>query len=107
VRVTAQLLVAATDLNVSLTAELKSTNASEDGITLGAKDLHQLIANAPGSCPAYAAEKSSCADAAKIAWPACDRRGVPAAGEAQETPIPSAHNPDVFAIAPFLDFILL
>jgi DNA polymerase III subunit beta len=43
-----QLLVAATDLNVSLTAELKSTNASEGGITLGAKNLFELIANAPG-----------------------------------------------------------
>ena len=43
-----QLLVAATDLNVSLTAELKSANAAEGGITLNAKDLHELIANAPG-----------------------------------------------------------
>jgi DNA polymerase-3 subunit beta len=43
-----QLLVAATDLNVSLTAELKSTNASEGGITLGAKNLYELIVNAPG-----------------------------------------------------------
>src|ERR1051325_1678026 len=43
-----QLLVAATDLNVSLTAELKSQNATEGGITLGAKNLHELIANAPG-----------------------------------------------------------
>src|SRR3954469_21972117 len=43
-----QLLVAATDLNVSLTAELKSTNAQEGGITLGAKNLYELIANAPG-----------------------------------------------------------
>jgi DNA polymerase-3 subunit beta len=43
-----QLLVAATDLNVSLTAELKSTNASDGGLTLGAKNLHELIANAPG-----------------------------------------------------------
>ena len=43
-----QLLVAATDLNVSLTAELKSTNTSEGGITLGAKNLYELIANAPG-----------------------------------------------------------
>jgi Virulence protein RhuM family len=34
-----QLLVAATDLNVSLTAELKSTNASDGGLTLGAKNL--------------------------------------------------------------------
>src|SRR5438094_1341696 len=43
-----QLLVAATDLNVSLTAELKSQNAHEGGITLAAKNLYELIANAPG-----------------------------------------------------------
>ena len=43
-----QILVAATDLNVSLTAELKSQNAHEGGITLGAKNLYELIANAPG-----------------------------------------------------------
>jgi len=43
-----QILVAATDLNVSLTAELKSTNASEGGLTLGAKNLYELVANAPG-----------------------------------------------------------
>jgi DNA polymerase-3 subunit beta len=43
-----QILVAATDLNVSLTAELKSSNAHEGGITLGAKSLFELVANAPG-----------------------------------------------------------
>jgi DNA polymerase-3 subunit beta len=43
-----QLLVAATDLNVSLTAELKCTVATEGGITLAAKNLYELIANAPG-----------------------------------------------------------
>ena len=43
-----QLLVAATDLNVSLTAELKCTAVTEGGITLGAKNLYELIANAPG-----------------------------------------------------------
>ena len=43
-----QLLVAATDLNVSLTAELKSNNASDGGLTLDAKKLYELIANAPG-----------------------------------------------------------
>src|ERR1700727_2461134 len=43
-----QILVAATDLNVSLTAELKSTNTSEGGLTLNAKSLYELIANAPG-----------------------------------------------------------
>jgi len=43
-----QLLVAATDLNVSLTAELKSTNTGEGGLTLGAKNLYELVANSPG-----------------------------------------------------------
>ena len=43
-----QLLVAATDLNVSLTAELKSHNASEGGIAILAKSLFELVANAPG-----------------------------------------------------------
>jgi DNA polymerase-3 subunit beta len=43
-----QLLVAATDLNDSLTAELKSTNVSEGGLTLNAKSLYELVANAPG-----------------------------------------------------------
>jgi len=43
-----QLLVAATDLNVSLTAELKANITTEGGITLGAKNLYDLIANAPG-----------------------------------------------------------
>ena len=43
-----QLLVAATDLNVSLTAELKSHNASDGGIAILAKNLFDLVANAPG-----------------------------------------------------------
>lgn len=42
------LLVAATDLNVSVTAELKSQNAQDGGLTLGAKNFYELIANAPG-----------------------------------------------------------
>ncbi len=43
-----QLLVAATDLNVSLTAELKSTNLSEGAFTVGAKNLYEIISSAPG-----------------------------------------------------------
>jgi DNA polymerase-3 subunit beta len=43
-----QLLVAATDLNVSLTAELESHNASEGGIAIIANSLFDLVANAPG-----------------------------------------------------------
>ncbi len=42
------LLVVATDLNVSLSAKLKSKNKGEGGITLGAKALHDIVANLPG-----------------------------------------------------------
>ncbi len=42
------LLVVATDLNVSLSANLKSKNKGEGGITLGAKALHDIINNLPG-----------------------------------------------------------
>ena len=42
------LLVVATDLNVSLSAHLKSKNKGEGGITLGAKALHDIISNLPG-----------------------------------------------------------
>jgi hypothetical protein len=37
-----------TDLDVSLTAELKSHNASDGGIAILAKSLFDLVANAPG-----------------------------------------------------------
>lgn len=43
-----KLLVAATDLNVSVSAELKSRNDSEGGITVAAKALNDIIANLPG-----------------------------------------------------------
>ena len=43
-----KLLVAATDLNVSLSAELKSENTGEGALTLGAKALHDIITNLPG-----------------------------------------------------------
>jgi DNA polymerase III subunit beta len=36
-----QLSVIATDLNVSLTAELKSTNLAEGSLTIAAKNLYQ------------------------------------------------------------------
>ncbi len=42
------LLVVATDLNVSLSAHLKSKNKGEGGITVGAKALHDIISNLPG-----------------------------------------------------------
>ena len=42
-----KLLVAATDLNVSLVAEHKSTNTTEGGLTVSAKKLHELLSSAP------------------------------------------------------------
>ena len=43
-----KLMIAATDLNVSVIANLASTNATEGGIAINARSLHELIANAPG-----------------------------------------------------------
>jgi DNA polymerase III subunit beta len=43
-----KLVVQATDLQVSLTAEVKSQNVKEGGIALSAQALHDLVANAPG-----------------------------------------------------------
>ena len=41
------VLVAATDLNVSVSAELESENAAEGGLTVGAKALHDIVSNMP------------------------------------------------------------
>jgi DNA polymerase-3 subunit beta len=43
-----QLLVAATDLNVSVSAELASNNVSEGGLTVGAKSLFDIVSALPG-----------------------------------------------------------
>ena len=43
-----KILVAATDLNVSVSAELTSSNREEGGLTLGARALHEIVANMPG-----------------------------------------------------------
>jgi DNA polymerase III subunit beta len=42
-----RLLVAATDLNVSVSAELASVNKAEGGITVGAKALHDIVSSMP------------------------------------------------------------
>ena len=42
------VLVAATDLNVTVTSELRATVAAEGGITLGAKNLHEIVRALPG-----------------------------------------------------------
>lgn len=43
-----KLLCMATDLNVSLTAELKVNGGTEGGLTVGAKALHDIVVNLPG-----------------------------------------------------------
>ena len=43
-----RLLVAATDLNVSISAELKLHSGSEGGLTVNAKALHDIVVNLPG-----------------------------------------------------------
>jgi len=43
-----QLLVAATDLNVSVSADLETTSSKEGGITVGAKALHDIVNSLPG-----------------------------------------------------------
>jgi DNA polymerase III subunit beta len=43
-----RLLVAATDLNVTVTAELPAKITTEGGITLGARHLHEIVRALPG-----------------------------------------------------------
>jgi DNA polymerase-3 subunit beta len=43
-----KLLIAATDLNVSVTADLKATCNAEGGLTVSAKSLHDIVSSAPG-----------------------------------------------------------
>jgi DNA polymerase-3 subunit beta len=42
-----KLMVAATDLNVSISAELKSKNTADGGLTVGAKALFDIVSNMP------------------------------------------------------------
>lgn len=42
------LLIAATDLGVSLVVDVKSANTGEGGLTINAKALNEMIASAPG-----------------------------------------------------------
>ena len=43
-----KLLVAATDLNVTVTAELPCKVENEGGLTVGAKHLHDIVKSLPG-----------------------------------------------------------
>lgn len=42
-----KLMIAATDLNVSISAELESKNSADGGLTVSAKALHDIVANLP------------------------------------------------------------
>src|SRR5437870_8767402 len=43
-----KLLVAATDLNVTVTSELRAKVIAEGGITIGARHLHEIVKALPG-----------------------------------------------------------
>lgn len=43
-----KLLIAATDLNVSISAELTSENAAEGGLTVSAKSIYDIVSRLPG-----------------------------------------------------------
>ncbi|MEZ4367825.1 MAG: DNA polymerase III subunit beta [Kofleriaceae bacterium] len=43
-----KLMIAATDLNVSVIATLSSKNAVDGGLTINAKSLHDIVGSAPG-----------------------------------------------------------
>src|SRR5437868_14387347 len=57
-----KLLVAATDLNVTVTAELPAKVTSEGGITLGARHLHEIVRALPGDTVALKRADNSYAE---------------------------------------------
>jgi DNA polymerase-3 subunit beta len=65
-----KLLVAATDLNVSLSAELAVKVEREGGLTVGARPLHDIVANLPGEDVVFKKAENNWADikAAKVAY---------------------------------------
>jgi DNA polymerase III subunit beta len=65
-----KLLVAATDLNVSLSAELAVKVEREGGLTVGARPLHDIVANLPGEDIVFKKAENNWADikAAKVAY---------------------------------------
>jgi DNA polymerase III subunit beta len=65
-----KLLVAATDLNVSVSAELSAKIDKEGGLTVGARPLHDIVANLPGEDVVLKRAENNWADirAAKVAY---------------------------------------
>jgi DNA polymerase III subunit beta len=65
-----RLLVAATDLNVSLSAELAAKVEREGGLTVGARPLHDIVSNLPGEDVVVKRAENNWADikAARVAY---------------------------------------
>lgn len=65
-----KILLAATDLNVSVSAELAAKVEKEGGLTVGAKPLHEIVANLPGEDVVFKRAENNWADikAAKVAY---------------------------------------
>ncbi len=65
-----KLLLAATDLNVSISVELAVKVEREGALTVGAKPLHDIIANLPGEDVVFKRAENNWADikAAKVAY---------------------------------------
>jgi DNA polymerase III subunit beta len=65
-----KLLLAATDLNVSVSAELAVKVDREGGITVGAKPLHDIVSNMPGEDIVFRRSDNNWADirAAKVEY---------------------------------------
>ncbi len=56
------LFIAATDLNVSVSAETQSQNKKEGGLTVSAKALHDIVANLPGETVSLARAENNWAE---------------------------------------------
>lgn len=65
-----RLLVAATDLNVSVSAELAAKIDKEGGLTVGARPLHDIVSNLPGEDVVFKRADNNWADikAGKVAY---------------------------------------
>jgi DNA polymerase-3 subunit beta len=66
----AKILLAATDLNVSVSAELAAKVDKEGALTVGAKPLHEIVTSLPGEDVVFKRAENNWADikAAKVAY---------------------------------------
>lgn len=90
------LLVAATDLNISLSAELTSENTTEGGITLGAKALYDIVASMPADDVTLSRRENNWAEirAGKVVYrlvgmPDVDFPQIPESGDLEFSDVPA------------------